>query len=161
MRNIKHLAAVGVAVAALAACSAESDEPAPPAEPATSADQDAADTSEATRGGPSDSSESTGDSVPRVIESDLEAESLDALVRLAGDAGLDCSESSTAGEATSHDARLCGGNVLFSYFTDVEAMDGYVTGYVERGNHVVLGDTWFVTGRPAVINPLIATLQGK
>lgn len=51
--------------------------------------------------------------------------------------------------------------MLFAYFTDTDAMDGYLTGYLDKGNDVVLGDAWFVTGRPAVIEPLVATLQGN
>lgn len=158
MRLAQRLTVVGALVGVLAACSTEGDEPAPPVE-AASAEEAAGDDSESS-GDASGSTGVAGDSVPRVIESDLKADSLGALVRLAEDAGLDCRDASAPSEAKTHTARACSG-ALFAYFTDVDAMDGYVTGYVDKGNHVVLGDNWFVTGKPGAIEPLVATLQGE
>lgn len=160
MRLVQRMAVVGALVSVLAACSAESEEPVRSVEEASATDGGSTD-NETRSEDAAESSSFPGSAVPRVIESDLRAENLEALIGLGEEAGLDCSGESGDGEATTHTGRLCGGNVLVAYFFDVDAMDGYVTLYVDRGNHVVRGDNWFVTGKPAVIDPLIPILKGE
>lgn len=131
----------------LVACSTDQETPAPPASEVEADQTVVEDDAQTTSAPPAD------DAVPQVIESSLLIDELDELVERTG---LSC-EGAEGNTSETHSTRMCE-RVLVAVFTDVSPMDGYVDGYLQRGNSVVVGANWFVTGKPALIEPLVETL---
>lgn len=92
-------------------------------------------------------------------QSDTEAEDIGALFRIAEEAGLECQEVQET-TADTHEVRVCDSEVLVAYFTDTEPLEGYVKGYLDKGQDVITGDSWFIAGRPERIEQLSPAFTG-
>ncbi|GAA4868583.1 hypothetical protein GCM10025788_02210 [Serinicoccus chungangensis] len=93
------------------------------------------------------------------VQSGKQMSGVEALFEAATEGGLECEEVEET-TAETHDVWVCDSQVLLAYFSDSGPMDGYVEGYLEKGQDVIRGDAWFIAGRPERIEALTAEFTG-
>lgn len=90
------------------------------------------------------------------VSSDFEAGGIDALFETATEGGLECKGVEKT-SAQTHEVWVCDSVLLLAHFSDSAPLEGYVEGYLEKGQDVIRGESWFIAGRPERVESLAAT----